>query len=175
MSYDLLMLQRQRAYDDGVTPDWRMNNSSTRLMIDLIDVVGKLDDEYPGPIVPKATDRWDEPFGPAQLKWQAERRVRVESTPPEDVKLTAWCFSDNSGWEVLPAESAAMADALESVTADQIQAVLEADPEELKAINDPAVDDPLDMPTAVANVQQKATEFAAYCRQAARYGGFRVT
>jgi hypothetical protein len=169
------MAGRQRAREEGVEPRWRMNTSATRLMLDLIDEQGKLDTEDMGPVVPKAADEWDDPFGPAQTRWMAERRNRLSTMSPAEVKLSLVNFSSNDDWFVLPLECVVIADALSTVTDDQIRAVLEADEVEMEAINDPDVHDPPNMATAIANVERKATEFSEYCRAASEYGGFRVS
>ncbi len=175
VSYDLLMAERKRAREDGVDPRFRMNNQGTRLMLDLIAAQGKLDEDDAGPIVPKSNDPDDEPFTPAQQKWEAENRVRLDRADPGEVKLSWVKFSSNDNWYVHPLECEVMAEALRAVTPEQAQGVLEADEVEMEVIQDPNVDDPPDMETAVKNVMNKARQFADYCEQAAEYGGFRVS
>jgi hypothetical protein len=176
VSYDFKMAEAKRARADGIDPEFGINNPRTRLVLDLLDAQGALDTDYPGPVSTRAADPVEnDPFDQAQILWEAQRRASLDLQEPSTVQVAAVSFSTNDDWKVFPSECRVIARALATVTDDQIQAILEADTDETAVINDPKIDDPADMTTAVANVRRLAERFGEFASRAADYGGFRVS
>jgi hypothetical protein len=117
----------------------------------------------------------DERPDPRIVRWEAEQDNRFSALRPEDdVRVPSIKFESNDRGLVFPAECRSIVRALTRVDDALIQRVLEADEDEVAAINDSEIDDPPDMATAVSNVRQRVERFGAFCERAADFGGFRV-
>jgi hypothetical protein len=174
--YDFTMHRRDEAHADGVEPRWRMNNTATALVRQLLDQDGVLDwdeegpPERPGP----ASGDWedeDRAFDEAFRRWHAEQRGRVESADPETLLVPAVKFETNDDWEVFPAEARRIAATLLAVTDEDAKAAVCAE-QELDAAEGGAT---AWGDTPVEDTVGTARAFGAYCEQAARFGGFRVS
>jgi hypothetical protein len=100
--------------------------------------------------------------------WHAERREAVAAADPDTLRLPAVKFDTNNDWEVFPAEASRIAAVLGAVTDEQASAAVAAE----QAADD--VKGTAWGETPVKDTVRNAHAFAAYCEQAARYGGFRV-
>lgn len=151
-----------------------------RLILDALDRVGALDHDAKGPRFGAASTNYDDPLpyeapDPAVVRWEAEQQSAFSVWAPDaDVRVPSVKFSSNDYWLVFPTECRALQRAVSRVTDEVIQQVLEADPIEREAINDPNVDDPPDMATAIQNVEKRLRRFGEFCGRAADYGGFRI-
>jgi hypothetical protein len=172
VSFDLLMTLNENARDDGVGPEFRLNNAAMHLVIDVLAVVDAVDWEDE-PIYPAASGH-EEVFDAARMRWEAERRVKYNALGDAGAKLPAHCFSSNDDWLVFPAECRAVSRAAGAVDDSHVRTAIEADADEVAALARESDPDTPDLDAAAARFIDVVRRFGTYCEVAAGYGGFRV-
>ena len=170
MGLDFHTSRRKEAEAAGAPTHWRVGYGTMLLVLDTLGP-SVIDFENEGP-------RWrhsdEEASEAAFVRWEAERRVRMEAASDggRPVTVAAVLFGASNGHHIYPAECRALAAAARNATVEDARRAIEADEREMELLREEH--DPPDVDAASRSLLKIVQDIGAYCEQAAAFGGFKA-